>query len=273
MNKMLRLFKRTSGFTLVEMVVSVALLAILLMGMMLFITPIIRSFNDTNRDMIAENTAVCIQEYITKSIRNANQVVIIQNASGNITDFESDAAYSAKIKTMNDWCSSVNGTEENRLYELRCLRLHYDESMNNYLLYEETVKMNNEGKIDTLLSREVFSRCLYNDFYFTFDISKLANADEGANPLRDDALNIKIMAYRDSTRNNLAYVGTGITELRQIKVMLAAGGKTSDYYTEMYPAVPKNLGETAEGQRDIYIYYVVRKVGVTATIPTTPTTE
>lgn len=268
MRKTLCLFKRSSGFTLVEMVVSVALLAVLLGGMMLFISPVIRSFNDTSKDLIAENTAVCIQEYITKRIRNANQIVIIENASGDIADVESDPVYSAKIKEMNDWCKSVNGTgtKANRLYELKCMRLHYDETLKNYFLYEETVKMDDQyGKIDTSKSREVFGRCLYNDFYFTYDFSKLANADEGGNPLRDDALNLKIMAYRDSERTNLAYVGTGITELRQIKVMLAAGGKTTDYYTAFYPAVQKSFSETSEGSRDIYIYYVSRRYSAATT--------
>ena len=43
MNKICRFFKKRckSGFTLVEVIVSCALLAILLMGMMLFITPIV----------------------------------------------------------------------------------------------------------------------------------------------------------------------------------------------------------------------------------------
>lgn len=269
MKKMLRLFRRTSGFTLVEMVVSVALIAILLGGMMIFISPIIRSFNDTTTDLVAENTAACIQEYITKSIRNANQVFIAENANGDIAEFESNSTYSSKVEAMNEWCSSVNktNTKENRLYELKCLRLHFDEAKNNYFLYEETVKMNDKGKLDTTQpSREVFAECLYNDLYFTFDFSKLANSDPLVSPYRDDAINVTIRAYRDSTRNSLAYVGTGVTELRQIKIMLAAGGSTSDYNSAIIPSAPKALADTNEGERDIYIYYIVRRYN-TVTAP------
>ena len=83
MNKICRFFKKRckSGFTLVEVIVSCALLAILLMGMMLFITPIVKSFNDTNRNLVAENITTCIQNYITLTTRNATNVAIFANTN------------------------------------------------------------------------------------------------------------------------------------------------------------------------------------------------
>ena len=64
-----RLKKRNSGgFTLVEVIVSCALLAVLLGGMMLFIYPVIRTFDDTEKVYTADNVANCIDEYITKKI-------------------------------------------------------------------------------------------------------------------------------------------------------------------------------------------------------------
>ena len=83
MNKICRFFKKRckSGFTLVEVIVSCALLAILLMGMMLFITPIVKSFNDPNRNLVAENITTCIQNYITLTTRNATNVAIFANTN------------------------------------------------------------------------------------------------------------------------------------------------------------------------------------------------
>ncbi len=260
MKRMLRLFRRTSGFTLVEMIVSVALLAILMGGMMVIVSPIVSSFNDTSKDLAAENTATCVQEYITKSIRNANQVLIVENTSYNA--LSANTAATDKIAKMNTWCSGVNGAAVNKTYLLKCISLRYDETKNNYFLYDESVKMNDSGKLDTSKSRLVFSECLYDDLYFTYDFSKVANADPSGNPLRDDAINMRVQAYRDSARSSLAFVGTGVTELRQVKVMLAAGASADDYNSTIIPASPKAFADTEADGRDIFIYYVVRNYTV-----------
>lgn len=62
MRSIIRLLKKQNkgGFTLVEVVVSVALLAILMGGMMMFIAPIVRNFNDNQKDQSAQSVAACI---------------------------------------------------------------------------------------------------------------------------------------------------------------------------------------------------------------------
>ena len=61
MKSMIRLLKKRNkgGFTLVEVVVSVALLAILMGGMMMFIAPIVRNFNDNQKDQSAQSVSAC----------------------------------------------------------------------------------------------------------------------------------------------------------------------------------------------------------------------
>ena len=81
-------------------------------------------------------------------------------------------------------------------------------------------------------------------------------------PLRDDAINMRVQAYRDSARSSLAFVGTGVTELRQVKVMLAAGASADDYNSTIIPASPKAFADTEADGRDIFIYYVVRNYTV-----------
>ncbi len=78
MKSMIRLLKKRNkgGFTLVEVVVSVALLAILMGGMMMFIAPIVRNFNDNQKDQSAQSVSACINDYIVRSIRYATQVAV-----------------------------------------------------------------------------------------------------------------------------------------------------------------------------------------------------
>ena len=269
MNKILRLFRKTSGFTLVEMVVSVALIAILLGGMMLFISPIVRSFNDNQTDLTAENGAVCVQEYITKSIRNARQVAIFANT--NYAELSSNTTYTEKISKMNKFCNDVNGIgtpDEKKVYLLKCISFKYDSTDNMYYLYNEKVLDNANGTLDTTQSQKVFSDCLFNDLYMTLELKKAKNGDypavTGALEYRDDAMDISINAYRDAARTNPAFVGTGIFELRQIKVMLAAGNSKDEYNLTIYPTTQKSFADMDEGSRDIFIYYVVRQLGATA---------
>lgn len=264
--------RNKSGFTLVEVVVSLALLAILMGGMILFISPIVRSFNDNKTDLTAENSAVCVQEYITKSIRNANQVAIFANT--NYSDLSSNATYTAKIAKMNKFCTDVNAgakDDKNKIYLLKCISLKYDSTDGRYYLYNETVKDN--GELDTTAGKtqKVFSDCLFNDLYMTFELKKAKNGDylviTGAPEYRDDTLDITICAYRDEDRKSLAFQGNGLSELRQIKVMLNAGGSKDDYNLSVYPdpAVLKSFADMDEGSRDIFIYYVVRQMNTSTT--------
>lgn len=264
MRSIIKLLKKrgSSGFTLVEMVVSVALLAILLGGMMLFITPIVRSFNDTQTDLTAENVAVCLNNYITRTIRYSSQVAVFSNT--NYTDIQSSTEYKARIQSMNAYCTSKNGGGNNTYY-LRCLSLKYDDATKRYYLYEEDVDQTN-GNLNPDKAKKVFSDCFYNDLYMTFEIVQPENGDyptlEGSTPLRNDALQVTIAAYKDEDRRNMVYHGDGVFELRQIKGMLAHGAKATEYNVTSAPATLLDFGSMTDGSRDIYIYYVRRTLAV-----------
>lgn len=260
MRPVIRLLKKRGrgGFTLVEMIVSVALLAILLGGMMIFISPIIRSFNDTTTNLTAENTATCIEEYITKSIRNASQIGIFANTSSTSVY----KTYQTQIGKMNSFCNSVNGTSTNKTYELRCISLKYDDTDKKYYLYNEAVNMAANGQLSGT-STLAFSKSLYTDLYLTISFELPANADYGsvdsASPSRNDALQTTVKAYTDENCTSLAFQGDGITELRQIKVMLANGGTAEQYYITI-PSAVTDFSASVAGSRDIFIYYVVRRI-------------
>lgn len=279
MNKILRILKkrRSGGFTLVEMIVSVALLAILLGGMMLFIAPIIRSFNDTKTDLTAENVSTTVQEYIIRSIRNANQVAVFNYVSAD--DLTSTTAkladgtsYADVINGMNNYCTSINGTgcaQENKKYLLKCISLRYEDG--KYILYNESV--DDSGRLNPTGKVKVFSDCLYDDLYLTFDFGKIKNSDYGVvdsktsgYEFRPDTLTLDVNAYGDSAHNNKLFVGAGVFELRQIKVMIDQDiSNAKDYYLKMAhentAENPYTYDSISDDKKDIFIYYTIRRLG------------
>lgn len=280
MSRIVRILRKrgSSGFTLVEMIVSVALLAVLLGGMMLFISPIVRSFNDTKTDLTAENVSTTIQEYLTRSIRNAHQVAVFSYIDP--ADLENNSAIKSKIQSMNEFCSKRNGDnviKGQEKYLLKCISLRYEDG--KYYLYNENVDMSADGQLSGKGSK-VFSDCLYSDLYYTFDIRKTLNQEYGKDPAepmyRNDALEIIVNAYSNSDYTNLVFYGSGISDLRQIRVMRTMYNQSPDDYNLVtIPDNPDvasgnvlNFSDFDDSHRNIFIFYAVRRLG-DASAPTT----
>lgn len=267
MKKLIRILRKRSsgGFTLVEMIVSVALLAVLMGGMMIFISPVIQSYNDNTTDITAQNTTTCVQEYISRNVRYAYKMAIFENTNYDL--IKDNDAYKAVISSMNEYCAKLNGgaTAVNKTYVLNCLSLRYNEADKRYVLYRENVNMASNGALDQTKSKKVFADCLYNGLHIIYDIYKPMNGDfvEGGTEslYRNDALGMTFSAYNDEDFNYMVFQGSGITELRQIKNDLANGYKEADRFVKIYPDVPLAFRDTTAGERDIYIYYVARNLG------------
>lgn len=267
MNRLICVLRKrgSRGFTLVEMIVSVALLAVLMGGMMLFVSPILRSFNDTKTDLTAENVSTTIQEYLTRSIRNADQVAVFNYIGRD--ELASNSAIKTKIQSMNEFCSDRN--QNQKIYTLKCISLRYENG--RYLLYNEDVNMNSNGQLSGN-GTKVFSDCLYSDLYYTYNIKKTVNQEYGKDPAepmyRNDALEISINAYSDSNYTNLVFFGTGISDLRQIRVMRTMYNQSPDDYNlvtipdnpDMLSGNTLDFNDFDEAHRDIYIFYAVRKL-------------
>lgn len=267
MKKILKRFtqRRNGGFTLVEMTVSVALLGVMMAGMMLFIAPVVRSYNQDKADANAQNVTTCLQEYISRTLRYAYQVTIFENTS--YSDIKSNASYTSQIEKMNSFCGAVNGTAVNKTYLLKCLSLKFDSTDNRYYLYEESVNMSANGALDETKSKKVFADCMYSDLYTTFSFSLPKNGDFAADPskgeFRKDSLQVDFLTYNDKGFSNLVFAGTGISDIRNVKGMLEDGGKDSNYFIKIEPASPLGFADMTDGHRDIYIYYVTRSYGIT----------
>ena len=245
---------------------------------MLFVAPIVRSFNDTQRDLTVENAATAVEEYITKSIRNATQITVFS--------YTNDAALTTGsnkqiIADMNKYCTDINGSsviEGKEKYLLKCISLRYDETTGKYVLCQESVDMKSGGALKTvdINNKKVFSDCLYNDVYLTLDFRMPENGDymstdttiyNRLEKYRNDTLQTTICAYSDPSRSNKLFEGTGLSELRQIKFMRQQS-KTNDteYFMKMIPSNPEDDGtvhtfsESTTGNRNIYIYYAIRRL-------------
>ena len=256
--------KRNGGFTLVEMIISIAILAILMVGMVFMITPIVRSFNDQNRDLVAENISTCIQNYISLSMRNATNVTIVGN-----TNEDSLKANPKVVQDLKDFCENNKTTDGKYAYILKCLSLRYDAADGRYYLYHDTIDTSSTTAIvnSATESTSVFSRCLYNGLYSSYAIEKAVDLDNA--PARmNDTIRMTVRTYSGAGNTNLVFEGNGITEFREIgrdykinptnpkyKLMIC-----SDDGIKSSPAVETDAIDTttASGNlTDIYIYYTL----------------
>ncbi len=264
MKKIKAIFKRRAshGFTLVEMIVAVALLAVLLGGMMILVAPILESYADDKQFVTAENISTCMVEHITHTLRNSGQVVVVENAS--YGDTSTNSLVTTKVNAMKKYVDDSNTNYATRA--LKCISLRYFDG--KYYLCNEgfsatgnTLSGNAASTVDALKGK-VFSDVLYNDLYMNFDFSmaSVATGEKDASgndkfEVSKHTLALDIESYADKDRKNLVYTGKTVTEMRQVKVQLRADPANTDYYTEVI-----DLGGTDDQHKDIYIFYTVRNL-------------
>lgn len=258
--------RRNSGFTLVEMVVSVALLAVLMVGIMLFISPVLKTFNDDSRDLVAENITTCVQNYITQSMRDATNVVIFANTN-------EDSVRANCMSTINQlkaFCENPKTSLNDTPYNMWCLSLRFDSSDGRYYLYREKVVTNSGDTADPFNSAErysVFSKCLYNDLYTRFRFEKAIDLDKAGEtdpPRLYGTLSTTMSTYSDAAQTNTVFYGTGLYEFREITREYVRKGSGSTFKLKLYDGINPDLNnpvdavDTAngsDGSRDMYIFY------------------
>ncbi len=181
--KFSRIFSKRNkgGFTLVEVIISTALLGILIIGMLMFITPVFSSVETNEAAAKAERTISTMEVYISKSLRNSFYVKTFTNTnvtaacavhSGMIVDTD----YQKMIEFMNKGNNKDN-------YQLNCIGIRYvtDNNPRNssdgttaqkYMLYNEYVDQT-AFTIDPTKSTLIFDESFYEDLYPTFAFSHI----------------------------------------------------------------------------------------------------
>lgn len=275
-----RLFSRKNGgFTLVEVIVSAALLGVLLVGIIAFITPALSMMKEEETNSHASMVASSLENYITRSLRSTPYVKIVTNAQ--YSDFSSTGTLvtSGDIKAMLDWAEL---SENANIYEIRCLSIRMTNDPrtgeSKYMLFQDYFKYGSLNAFDM----PVFENCFYDGLFPEISVKQATNQyRDGSFPLNEDgteqalakrpALELDINVY-DNERmddNDLVFSGYGLTELYMISTNKydPATNKNSYGYT-IYDVTQARTDDEAEtaGTHDIFIIYAARKL--TSATPT-----
>lgn len=282
-------WRNSSGFTLVEVIVSTALLGVLIIGILLFMSPVFKLAGSSETNTKANRFATTMELYVSKSLRSSIYVKVYTGAK--IGDIAGSGAISqekdAEFKNMLDF---VTNAENGKNYELRCMSIKYVEDTNprnsssgdtayKYMLFNETFDLN-KGTLDKSKSQLVFDECFYEDIYpqFSFAVKPVyfdengAVIDVTAPDIKLDAegkpetakltlypaveMNINVYEEENMELYSQVFKGLSYIEVNNIKSLQLNSKGTYKIYQPM---------EITDGttDKDIYIFYIVRKAGVT----------
>lgn len=314
MKRIKRLFNRrnSAGFTLVEVIVATALLGVLLVGIIFFISPIFQNVETEGQITKADRATTTMEWYVSKTLRSA--VFVKAYVGVEFEDVNTPTGYisidattkspsdpnSGQLKDMVDLVASAPGN-----YELRCLSFQYVEDTNvsnssfsnsprKYMIFNEKVTITDSTpklvKIDTTASAPVFEACFYEDIYpeFSFDVEKVyLTKDESGkytktNYTEDDVaalsaeeqakllgltpyIKMGINIYGDegyATTNRAIFRASSIIEVNNVKNYDV---NEKGYYKLFDTDIVRDVSDpgTEEDQKNIFVFYVARKLGTT----------
>lgn len=241
--------RNKKGFTLVEMIISLAIISIMMMGMLAFFGPVTTMVGEMKEKTNAETAIVSINTYITKCIRDAKKVAVYQYYK-----YE-------ELPQMSITPSKVPFSSEKD--EVKCLRLAWTKrtgSSYGYILIEEEVDYDNLSNLIIKNSKnytsdsvpdakKVFKDGYYKDLNFLFKVNKISvTDDEGKTSDFDYGCALSAVAYRDAA----------------LKDQIFSSENTMDYIVFNNMKINKEAFTLTEAtydadSKDIYIFYIVSK--------------
>ncbi len=181
MKRLLRL-RSKSGFTLVEMIIACALLGILIVGMMGFMTPIMASIHTKEQNARAVMLSEAIDSYIANSVQYAFYVQTIDTAAGVDTKasgsaqpgvlalkYVDDEFEKQKDKGLSDLLNCLKTDLAGDVYEIRCIGMRWIEvpggnGEKKLMLTNEKVDQNTCA-LDPDGYKPVFDAAFYDGLY------------------------------------------------------------------------------------------------------------
>lgn len=181
--------RNSSGFTLVEVVVACALLGILILGIMGFVTPVLASVRDKQKNARAFMLSEAINNYILSTTQNAYYIVTFTGASSAdtagvnppVTTLTYTGSEFPKMSSGNKGLSSLQSTLGKLgadKYEIRCIGIRWREDQ---ITGEKKLMVTNEkvdqakGTLDPSKTRLVFDECFYDDLYPIINLENYDN--------------------------------------------------------------------------------------------------
>lgn len=199
MKRLLRL-RNKSGFTLVEVVIACALLGILVVGIMGFMTPVLSSVRTKEQNARAVMLSEAIDTYIANSIQYAFYVQTFSEvASGDTTasgggtpnvlslQYQGSEFEKQKDKGLSDLLNCLNNDLAGEVFEIRCIGVRWLEEpggggVKKLMITNEKVDQSN-CSLDPNESRIVFESVFYDGLYPIITFENYSNQYQ----LKDDS--------------------------------------------------------------------------------------
>lgn len=178
--------RNSAGFTLAEVIISTALLGILVVGILLFMTPVFSMTKSSEMNKKADRAATTIEHYLSKSLSNATYIKVFTNAQA--ADFNTSSGAIRKNADMENSIlplfSDLNSTFVVN-YDLRCIRIAYtddgnmrnsgddsngDGKLSKYMLFNDVINLSGPNISS---SNPVFEAGFYEDIYPSFTIEPI----------------------------------------------------------------------------------------------------
>lgn len=279
-----RLLKKRNngGFTLIEVVISCALLGILIVGVVSFVSPIFSMISTNQKSARATLLAETLDSYIAGNLKTAKKVEVFTNTTGSHAKTAGMVGTDG-LKRISDFMHENSNFEK---YEVRCIGVSWSVDAASAVTGRKKLLLTNckvdnnfsDGYNNTLKilgETKVFDDSLYDGLYPIISVEPFSAQDSSGTETGTNASGYKISAkiYSNQTcysvisdaarqKGSLAFEGvtyvqfvnmyepaSGITELNSTQTAIDSG-KASNQYTEnggtyYYP--------------DTFIYYVVLK--------------
>lgn len=271
LKRLLRRKRKNSGFTLVELVISCGLLGILVLGITMFIGPVLKSVASNEKNVSATLLAQTMDEYINRSIRDSYYVAIFTDASRSQVGDNGSITKKDSIQAMKKFAA-----DNSDIYELKCMSFVWGEDPHSheykYMLMTETVKTttgglvtNSETDYSKKMPQPVFEYCFYDGLFTQVEIEQLkgkagAPDDMASADVSDPDLEVPVPAikntYTVSTSQDMgaiAFIGVGYTEFANVRA------DSDDNKTMKFKFYPVEDMESGEEHPSTFIYYVARK--------------
>lgn len=272
--RMKRIFgkRNNGGFTLVEVIISCALLGILIAGVFGFVAPVMASISIKEDNGRALMLSEAIQTYINRSLKNSIYVLVIENAHIDDMVVGGNVPSHASVVEM---LATMNNPDYKDVYDLKCIgiRSMYDEKMQEYkYMLTNEFFVAGTASLDPTATQMVFEDCFYEGLFPKLTFKTLTTevetgTDESGGPtlVEQEVPVIKTTAdvYLDPDLTELSFEQVGYINFGNIKspfYNVSGSYKVYPYYTVRTPDEAKTAFPGENGLHPAtFIYYITRK--------------